>query len=107
MCGLGIEGLGYVGEDEPCPGAATVELLASGYWGRVGEQSVDLACDVAFETAGDLAPGFVFSASLLGVFLGAFVVVLSSKAALRVLGWGEGVEYVPVGFTGVCIVRIR
>lgn len=37
------------------------------------------ACGVAFETAGDLAPGFAFSASSSGVLLGTFVAVLSSK----------------------------
>ena len=41
--------------------------------GRVGEEPVDLACDVAFEAADDLAAGFAVGASALGVVDGALV----------------------------------
>ena len=53
--GCCVGGAGCVGEGEAVVGALSAQVGAVGGWGRVGEQSVDLACDVAFEAAGDLA----------------------------------------------------
>ena len=41
-------------------------------WGWVGEQVVDLACDVPFEAADDLSAGFAFGLTPAGVFDGSW-----------------------------------
>ena len=62
-----------VAEGESGALAGSAQVGAVGGLGRVGEEPVDLACDVAFEAADDLAAGFAVGASALGVVDGALV----------------------------------
>ena len=58
----GSEGLGSLMDGEPLLGALSAQVGTFGHWRRVGEQPVDLACDVALEAAHDLAAGVVDAA---------------------------------------------
>ena len=53
-------------DGEPLLGALSAQVGAFGHWGRVGEQPVDLACDVALEAAHDLAAGLALGVVILG-----------------------------------------
>ena len=68
-----VEGLACVAVGESGALAGSAQVGAVGGLGRVGEEPVDLACDVAFEAADDLAAGFAVGASALGVVDGALV----------------------------------
>ena len=55
--GCGSEGLGCVADGEPLSGALPAQVRPAGDVGRVGDQLVGLACDVALEAAECLAAG--------------------------------------------------
>ena len=62
-----VEGLGCGVDGEPASGALEAQALAVWDLGRVGEQPVDLACDVALEAADDLASGLALGSAARGV----------------------------------------
>ena len=64
---MGVEGLGCGVEGEAVLVAVSAQVGSVGDLGRVGEQPVDLACDVAFEAADGLAAGAALGVAARGV----------------------------------------
>ncbi len=65
--GCGSEGSGCLVDGEPSLGAVAAQVRSVGDVGRVDNQLVDLACDVAFEAAEYLASGLALGGEAGGV----------------------------------------
>ena len=65
--GCGSEGLGCLVDGEPSLGALAAKVGSVDDVGRVGDQLVDLACDVALEAAEYLAAGLALGGEASGV----------------------------------------
>ena len=70
---MGVEGLGCGVDGESASGALEAQAVAVWDLGRVGEQPVCLACDVALEAADDLASGLALGSAARGVVDAALV----------------------------------
>ena len=87
-----MEGLGCGVDGEPASGALKAQALAVWDLGRVGEQPVCLACDVALEAADDLASGLALGSAARGVVDAALVEAQACGCRKLCRGWSGGIS---------------
>ena len=88
--GVGAEGLGCGVDCEAASDALAAQVVAAWDLGRVGQQPVDLACDVALEAAHDLAAGLAFALAAPGVVDGALIAAESGEGDVNLPGYCAG-----------------
>ena len=89
---MGVEGLGCGVEGEAVLVAVSAQVGSVGDLGRVGEEPVDLACDVALEAADGLGAGAALGAAARGVVDALLVDAQPCGCRKLCRGWSGGIS---------------